>query len=97
MKISTLAFATALIASQQQASGSITQDWMEKQKVEQKDAAGTLITDYGTIRGETSWKRGGWGANENMDLIFTLITEVPDANGYNTSLFDSYIFKIAFW
>ena len=70
---------------------------MEKQNVETKDGAGTVVTNYGTIKGETSWKRGGWGANENMDLIYTLITEVPDTAGQNTSLFDSYIFRIAFW
>ena len=70
---------------------------MKAQKVQTKDNAGNVVNDYGTIKGETSWKRGGWGANENMDLIYTLITEVPDTAGQNTSLFDSYLFKIAFW
>ena len=67
---------------------------MEAQTIEYND--GSVKTNYGTIRGETSWKRGGYGANANMELIFTLVTEVPDTNE-DTSLFDSYLFKIAFW
>ena len=69
---------------------------MAKQNVS-KDTPGASRTNYGTIWGETSWKRGGWGATASLDLIFTLYTEVPDTAGQNSALFDSYIFKIAFW